>query len=197
MSAHAERRRDALDTVRAGLKLLCSPLIARTQRIPGLADTEGVGIQNALKLGLGGYAVDLLLYGMPNGLGLLGGAIVGLFMPDARSLDAVYDPAMSVGSPASGLGLFDGLFGSTEGRPQDPPARPQRLDAKTLLASGLAAALFSRVGGFSLPLYGAYLAGALPYNHGGLTPLLWSSGVIPPSLGGLWRGWGAMAGVLT
>lgn len=159
-----------------------------------------MGIQNALKYGLGGFGVDLLLYGMPNGLGLATGALVGLFTPDAKAMDSVYDPTQNIGPGrhvTGDLGMFSGLFGDTEGRPEDPAAQPKRLDAKTLLAGGLAAALFGQAGGFSLPLYGAYLAGMVPYNQGGLEPLMWSSGVIPPHLGGLWGGWGASAGVLT
>lgn len=174
------------------------------------ADTSAVGIQNALKFGAGGFAADLLLYGLPNGLGLIGGALVGLCVPDGKSLNQVYDPTANLGpsrheggslglfqGAGGGLGMFEGLFGNSEGRPEDPSATPQRFDAKTMLAAGLGALLFTKVGGFSLPLYGAYLAGMMPYNEGGLQPLMWSSGVIPPSLGGLWGGWGATAGWLT
>lgn len=165
-----------------------------------IADTPTVGIQNAVKFGLFGAAANAMLYGVPFGMGAIAGFASGLFVPDAKSMDSVYDPNANTGPQryeGGSLGMFEGLFGNTEGTPQDPKAQPQRFTAKNMLGIGLAAMLFGKGGGFSLPLYGAYLAGMVPYNKGGLEPLMWSSGVIPSNLGGLWKGWGASAGILT
>ena len=165
-----------------------------------------MGIQNSLKLGTLGLGLDAVLYGNVTGRSALMGGLVGLFVPDGQSVREVYDEYANLGPSRheggsmglfgnQGFGLFEGLFGTTDGTPSDPQGGKMKFDLKSMLALGAAALMFTKVGGFSLPLYGAYLTGMIPYNKGGLEPLLWSSGLIPPSIGGLWGGWGATAGL--
>ncbi len=147
----------------------------------------------------------MLLYGINNGPATLGTVLNGLFTPDSLSMKEAYDPSRFDHLPSAGHGnmvMFSCLFGNTEGNPTDPgavqtPFNGGGFGAKEALAVGAAALLFKNSGSFSLPMYAAYLMGAVPYNEGGLTPMLWNSGAIPANLGGLWGGWGATAGWLT
>jgi hypothetical protein len=133
----------------------------------------------ALEFGALGMMADQFLAPITQGRGGFLGALIGLFTPDASDMD-------TASRRGGGLGILEGLFGNTFGRPEDPPAtsRPWSPLAK-VAAVALGATLFSTIGS-GTPLYGSWLAGLTPYNLGGYIPLAWSNGLIP--------NWGMMAG---
>ena len=147
-----------------------------------------MGIKNALTYGAFGLAADLLAGPfVTRGQGMFLGALTGMFTPDAKDMGEAYDPSrFRFGGEVGGLGMFESLFGHTQGGPRDPEAaETQRPGLGTVGAVALGALALSNLGSvFNLPLYG-WAAGLLPYNSGGLVPLAWSNGLIPN-----W-GWGA------
>lgn len=151
-----------------------------------------MGIGNAIKFGAMGLAADSFAWHLTMGKGMFLGAIAGLFTPDAKDMGGTYEPDRfnTVSSRYAGFPMMEGLFGNTQGGPNDPA--PTTRSAGTLAkaaALGVGAMLLSGGGSsFSLPLYG-WAAGLMPYNTGGLMPLAWSNGLLP--------NWGWTAGFLT
>lgn len=147
-----------------------------------------MGIQNMLKYGGLGLMADMAAWHMTTGKGMFFGGIAGLFTPDSKDMDAVYDGSRFAGGGLLGrlgFSMSEGLFGDTLGRPQDPMRSEAPLPKWAGAAAlGVAALTFLNGGRpFNFPLY-TFAAGLTPYNSGGIMALARNSGLLP-------RGWGA------
>ena len=144
-----------------------------------------MSISNAIKYGALGMGVDICSGGMTRGIGMLAGALYGLFTPDAKEMDRAYDDRHRDEQHSSydNLPMWTGLFDNKDSEGKTGWSRGAKTAA--IVAGALLLTSGRGLGIFGLPLYAA---GLLPYNLGGAIPLAWSSGLI--------KNWGWTAGLI-
>jgi hypothetical protein len=130
---------------------------------------------NALKYGVAGALVDMFAPGLSRGLGGIGGALFGLFKPDAQAMDRAYAPEQ---------------IGQQRIQPQGssfdfPKIATIAMGAMTILPM-IGEGLF-RLSCFTNPMYLPSIW-STPFSPAGLLPMAWNQGLIP--------NWGMGAGFL-